>query len=160
MIIDHVHSWPFSYSVTDFTNINIAVINSFKTMTSMLFIIFSLSTVNCQSLLHFGNNLPNNSFVYYANISDGGGSLKCMINNGVNCCNGSDVGNWRDERGRPVQQGADGTSCLYVTRGDGVVSLNRKRDLCNLNTSGLWRCDGEMQSLFIYIAHHDSYGKL
>ena len=119
--------------------------------------------VNCQAQPHFdydgGFTLPNNSLYLYNDIGAGDFSLKCVTDS-VNCCNGSDVGNWRDERGRPVQQGADGASCLYVTRGDGVVSLNRKRDLCNLNTSGLWRCDGEMQSLFIYIAHHDSYGKL
>ena len=72
------------------------------------------------------------------------------------------IGNWRDERGRPVQQGADGASCLYVTRGDGVVSLNHKNSDYIPDTSGLWRCDipkssGENQSLYIYVSNKSSY---
>ena len=54
----------------------------------------------------------------------------CFLNgvtDNVNCCNNTDVGGWRDESGRPVYQGADGTTCLYVTKGDGVISLHRKR---------------------------------
>ena len=47
--------------------------------------------------------------------------------------------------------------CIYVTRGDGVISLHRKRG-CTDHTSGLWRCDipdssGEMQSLYAYIGY-------
>ena len=134
-------------------------------MTVVLFI-FLLSLVslgNCQSLPQFkheGYFLSNNSYIYYNDIGDDIGgrnlSLKCVTDS-VNCCNNSAVGSWRDESGRPVYQGADGTTCLYVTRGDGVISLNQKRG-CNDHTSGLWRCDipdssGEMQSLYVYIGY-------
>ena len=54
--------------------------------------------------------------------------------------------------------------CIYVNRGDGVISLHRKSG-CNDHTSGLWRCDipdssGEMQSLYIYISNDTSQGQL
>ena len=116
--------------------------------------------VYCQSLpqLHHGSEvLPNNSFIYYARISVGEGSLKCVTDS-VNCCSDSDVGNWRDERGGAVQQGADEATCLYVTRGQGEVSLNHNNSDCIPETSGLWRCDvpdssGENQSIYIYISN-------
>ena len=81
----------------------------------------------------------------------------------VNCCNSSIVGGWRDEGGDPVYKGADGTSCLYATRGYGVISLSRNRSCTSDHTSGLWRCDipdssGEMQSLHIYISDYSAYG--
>ena len=83
-----------------------------------------------------GRILTNN---YYANISDGDSALKCVTDSD-NCCNDSHVGNWKDERGRAVQQGADQATCLYVTRRHGVVSLNCKSD-CIPERSGLWRCE-------------------
>ncbi|CAI8005642.1 hypothetical protein GBAR_LOCUS4333 [Geodia barretti] len=122
---------------------------------------------SCQALpqfIHEGHFLSNNSFIYYPDIGDyGDRALKCVTDS-VNCCNNSTVGGWRDESGRPVYQGADGTTCLYVTRGDGVISLNRKRG-CTDHTSGLWRCDipdssGESQSLYIYISNRRAYGQL
>ena len=108
---------------------------------------------------HLGNTLPNNSYIYYTNISDGRAGVNCVFNSS------SDVGNWRDERGRPVHQGADGDTCLYVTRGDGVISLHRRNSSCIPPTSGLWRCDvshpsGEIGSLYIYIASDTTHGKL
>ena len=108
---------------------------------------------------HSGNNLTNNSYIYYANISDGGAGVNCVFNSS------SDVGNWRDERGRTVHQGADGDTCLYVTRGDGVISLHRRNSSYIPPTSGLWRCDvshpsREMQSLYIYISNDTEYGEL
>ncbi|CAI8041847.1 hypothetical protein GBAR_LOCUS23226, partial [Geodia barretti] len=111
-------------------------------------------------LKHLGGPLYNNSFIYYANISIGDSALECVTES-VNCCNNSTVGGWRDERGRPVYQGEDGTTCLYVTRGDGVISLHHKRG-CSDHTSGLWRCDipdssGEMQSLYAYIGQNERY---
>ena len=123
-----------------------------------------LLVVNCQSLPHFKHDrryLSNNSYIFYPDISVGdSGALKCVINND-NCCNSSNVGGWRDERGEPVHERADGTSCLYVTRGDGVISLHRKRG-CSDHTSGLWRChipdsSGEMQSLYVYIGDKRGY---
>ena len=87
--------------------------------------------------------------------------MNCVFNSS------SDGGNWRDERGRPVHQGADGDTCLYVTRGDGVISLHRRNSSCIPPTSGLWRCDVfrprvEIESLcihvYIYIAKNTSYG--
>ena len=85
--------------------------------------------------------------------------MNCVFNSS------SDVGNWRDERGRPVHQGADGDTCLYVTRGDGVISLHRRNSSCIPPTSGLWRCDvshpsGETKSLYIFIGNDTKHGEL
>ena len=106
--------------------------------------------------------LTNNSYIYFANIGKEDGALKC-VTDCINCCLELDVGNWRDERGRAVHQGADEATCLYVTRGQGVVSLNRRRG-CTPETSGLWRCDiphssEVMQSIYIYIGNDTLYGK-
>ena len=128
--------------------------------------ILLIAVVNCQPQPHFesgGRILTNNSYIYYANISDGDSALKCVTDS-KNCCNDSHVGNWTDERGRAVQQGADEATCLYVTRGHGVVSLNRKSD-CIPERSGLWRCDipdsnEVMQNIYIYISNDDTSGKL
>ena len=110
---------------------------------------------------YLGNTQPNNSYIYYANISGayGGAGVNCVFSSS------SDVGNWRDERGRPVHQGADGDTCLYVTRGDGVISLHRKNSSYIPPTSGLWRCDvshpsGEIESLYIFISNDTKYGEL
>ena len=61
------------------------------------------------------------------------------------------MGNWYDVEGMEVHQGKDGDSDFYVTRGDRVVYLNRRRG----GQSGMWRCDipdrsGRMQSIYIY----------
>ena len=123
--------------------------------------------VDCQSLPHFKHTmsyLPNNSFIYYPDINDrNNAALHCVTDN-VNCCNNSTVGGWRDGEKAPVYEGADGTTCLYVTRGDGVISLHRKIGCTSDHTSGLWRCDipdssGEMQSLYVYISSRAPYGK-
>ena len=123
--------------------------------------------VECQTLSHFEHgrrNLSNNSYIYYPDIDDKGFTLKCVTKN-VNCCNDSDVGGWRDERGRKFQ-GNDGIACLNVTRGDGVISLHRTRG-CRDHTSGLWECDiphssGEMQNLYAYTGndHSGSNGRI
>ena len=131
----------------------------------MLLAAILISVANCQQLPHFesaGKTLTNNSYIYYANISDGDNALMC-ITDSVNCCNDSDVGNWWDERGRAVYQGEDETSCLYVTRGHGVVSLNCNSD-CIPATSGLWRCDipdfsEVIQSIYIYISNNTIDGE-
>ena len=133
-------------------------------MNVCVFIIL-LGLGNCQSLPKFEHqrsSLSNNSFIYHRDIDDGDQTLKCVTDN-VNCCNSSIVGGWRDESGRPVYEGADGTTCLYVTRGYGVISLHRKRG-CYDHTSGLWRCNipdssGRMQSLYVYISDYSAYGK-
>ena len=128
-------------------------------------VVIMITVVNCQSKPQFESNgrvLINNSYIYYENIIAGEGALKCVTDS-VNCCNDSDVGNWRDERGRAVYQEEDEATCLYVTRGQGVISLNRKSD-CIPDTSGLWRCDipdssDVMQSLYIYISNDTTSGK-
>ena len=128
--------------------------------------IFLLGLGNCQSLPKFEHqrsSLSNNSFIYHRDIDDGDQTLKCVTDN-VNCCNSSIMlvaGEMRVVE--PVYEGADGTTCLYVTRGDGVISLNRNRS-CIDHTSGLWRCDipdssGKMQSLYVYISDYSAYGK-
>ena len=145
----------------------IIVLSSEKTMCLVFYsiVIALLSVVNCQSLPQFEHDrrsLSNNSFIYYLDIFNEYDALKCVTDN-VDCCNDASVGNWRDVRGSPVQEGRDGTSCLYVTRGDGEISLNRKSG-CTDHTSGLWRCDipdssGDMQSLYIYISNDAAYGE-
>ena len=125
-----------------------------------------LSSITCLALPGLQNqmvNLSNNSYIFFGSISHDESGLKCVTNTSIDCCNDTSVGNWRDVRGSPVQEGRDGTSCLYVTRGDGEISLNRKSG-CTDHTSGLWRCDipdssGDMQSLYIYIGFNESYGK-
>ena len=105
-----------------------------------------------------GNVLPNNSYVLRGPVSSptaiGEGvsnSLHCVTDY-MNCCNsGSGMGNWYDTRGVEVSDQADGDSDSYVTRGDGVVYLNRRRG----GQSGMWRCDipdnsGQTQSIYIY----------
>ena len=127
-------------------------------------IILSFSAVvNCYLLLNNGGKyLRNNSYIYYANISDGDKALKCVTSNRDCCTNSFDV-NWNDETGTVVHEGSDDTSCLYVTRGIGEISLNRKRH-CIPDTSGLWRCDiadsnDEIQSIYIYISNDNTSGK-
>ena len=102
-----------------------------------------------------------NSYIFSPDIRERDALLKCVTDSSVNCCNNTTVGAWRDESGRPVYQGADGTTCLYVTRGDGVVSLHHKRG-CTDHTSELWRCDtpGEMQSFYAYISNDSVSGML
>ena len=131
----------------------------------MLLVIASVEIANSQSFPRLesgGGTLTNNSYIYFASISDGDRALKCVTDN-ENCCNDSDAGNWRDERGIAVHQGADEATCLYVTRGQGVVSLNRKSD-CIPRTSGLWGCDipdsgGVMQRFYMYISNDTTSGK-
>ena len=110
---------------------------------------------------HLDNSLSNNSYIYYANILEGEAALKCVTDS-VDCCTGANVGVWSDEKRRPFQQGEDGASCLFVTRGERVISLNRRHN-CVPPTSGLCRCDipdstGHTQSLFIYVSNSTSYG--
>ena len=111
--------------------------------------------VNSQSYPQFefrGDVLTNNSFIFRGDIGEGqNDSLHCVTNNS-DCCNNGQ-GNWYDVTGGEVQQGPDGDSNLYVvTRGDGVVYLNRRRG----GQSGMWRCDipdsnGVQQSIYIYL---------
>ena len=124
-------------------------------------IILSFSAVvNCHLVFNNGGNfMRNNSYIYYANISDGDNALKCVTND-LNCCTNI---NWNDETGTVVHEGSDDTSCLYVTRGIGEISLNRRSD-CIPDTSGLWRCDiadynDEIQSIYIYISNDKRFGK-
>ena len=68
------------------------------------------------------------------------------------CCINNGEGNWYNYTGSVVQQGTNGDSDLYVTRGDGVVYLNRITG----GSSGMWRCDipdsaDTQQSIYIYL---------
>ena len=58
------------------------------------------------------------------------------MTNNTNCCTDPDVGNWTDERGGAVHQGASGATAIYVTKGDGVISLNRRTGGLK---RGMWR---------------------
>ena len=121
-------------------------------------LVFALvAAVNSQAYPRFeirGDVLVNNSFIVRGAPvhirEDHNDSLHCVTDNSDCCSNGE--GNWYDERGREVHQGPDGDSNLYVTRGDGVVYLNRRRG----GRSGMWRCDipdsnGVQQSIYIYL---------
>ena len=120
----------------------------------ILLLVFALvAAVNSQSYPRFefrGDVLVNNSFIRRPNIGKGhNDSLHCVTDNSDCCSNGE--GNWYDVTGGEVHQGSDGDSTLYVTRGDGVVYLNRRRG----GSSGMWRCDipdsnGVLQSIYIY----------
>ena len=114
-----------------------------------------VAAVNSQAYPRFefrGDVLVNNSYILWSNIGEGqNDSLHCVTDNSDCCSNGE--GNWYDETGGEVQQGSLGDSDrLYVTRGDGVVYLNRRRG----GSSGMWRCDipdsnGVLQSIYIYL---------
>ena len=120
-----------------------------------LFILVLVVLARSQSYPRFeikGNVLVNNSFLLRPNIGEGhNDSLHCVTDNSDCCSNGE--GNWYTETGGEVQQGPLGDSDnLYVTRGDGVVYLNRRRG----GRSGMWRCDipdsnGVQQSIYIYL---------
>ena len=121
-----------------------------KTLASLSVVIV---VAYCQSYPRFelrGENLFNNSYIGRNQIGIGNNALKCVTNN-TNCCSSPAVGNWTDETsGRAVHQGASGATAIYVTRGDGVVSLNHKP-----GSRGMWRCDipdsnGVMQNIYIY----------
>ena len=129
-----------------------------------LWSVILVSVVNCQVWFNNGGKiLHNNSYIYYANISDGDNALKCVTFN-INCCTDYYDGNWNDETGTVVHEGPDDTSCLYVTRGYQEISLNRNKSDCIPDTSGLWRCDiadynDEIQSIYIYISNDKKSGK-
>ena len=114
--------------------------------------------VDCQTSypqFEFGDTvLTNNSYINRGGIGEGvNNSLRCVTGYS-DCCAGagSDVGNWFDRDGSEVHQGTDGATDLYVTRGEGVVYLNRITG----GVSGIWRCDipdsdGMIQSIYIYL---------
>ena len=114
--------------------------------------------VHCQtSYPHFelGDTvLTNNSYINRGDIGEGvNNSLGCVTDYS-DCCAGagSDVGNWFDREGSEVHQGVDGATDLYITRGEGVVYLNRITG----GGPGIWRCDipdsdGMIQSIYIYL---------
>ena len=131
----------------------------------MLFVLLALAVTvhsSTQTYPQFefrGTVLTNNSYVLRGQensptaIGEGvNNSLHCVTDY-INCCNsGSGMGNWYDPRGMEVSDQADGDSDSYVTRGDGVVYLNRRRR----GQSGMWRCDipdnsGHTQSIYIYM---------
>ena len=94
--------------------------------------------------------LVNNSFINRRTIGTGDDALKCVTNN-VACCTDPDVGNWTDPADAKVHQGRAARFYIFVTRGDGVVSLNRR----NFGVAGMWKCSipdstGMMQNIYIY----------
>ena len=108
--------------------------------------------VQCQPyplLVHDGTVVPNNSFIRRSFIGEGDNALMCVTDYTTECC--ASAGNWTDEKGGAVHQGTPGESeeiVIYVTRGAGVVSLNRIRS----GSPGMWRCDipdssGVLQSI-------------
>ena len=121
---------------------------------TLLFFSLLVVAVNSQHYPQFefmGNVLVNNTLIFRKNIGEGqNDSLHCVTDN-PDCCNNGQ-GKWYNETGGEVQPGPDGGSNLYVTRGDGVVYLNRRTG----GQSGMWRCDipdsnGVQQSIYIYL---------
>ena len=120
-----------------------------------LFILVLVVLARSESYPRFeirGNVLVNNSYILRPNIGEGHiDSLHCVTDNSDCCSNGE--GNWYNVTGEEVQQGPLGDSDrVYVTRGDGVVYLNRRRG----GRSGMWRCvvpdsNGVQQSIYIYL---------
>ena len=113
-------------------------------------VVAEVSSQSYPRLERRGDILANNSFIFHGqpvNIGEGhSDSLHCVTDN-------SGQGDWYDEMGRQVQQGSDGKGGLYVTRGDGVVYLNRR---ILAGSSGMWKCDipdsnGVNQSIYIYL---------
>ena len=113
--------------------------------------------VHCQTSyprFEFGDTvLTNNSYIDSGDIGEGvDDSLRCVTDYS-DCCAGagSDVGNWFDRGGNEVHQEPGGATDLYVTRGEGVVYLNRLTG----GAIGMWRCDipdsGMIQSIYIYL---------
>ena len=136
-------------------------VNMAKQGLMYLLLLFALVVVVTNSQAYpqfeFGSRvLPNNSYIFRGDIGEGvNNSLRCVTDysdEDFSGGSGSVMGNWYDEKGMEVHQGAGGYfSDLYVTRGEGVVYLNRRiRGL-----SGMWRCDipdstGTTQSIYIY----------
>ena len=132
------------------------------TYCSLLLLLTLAVTVHTQTYPRFefrGNVLPNNSYVLRGPVNGSeaigegvSNSLHCVTDY-MNCCNsGSGMENWYDPTGVEVSDQADGDNDSYVTRGDGVVYLNRRRG----GQSGMWRCDipdnsGHTQSIYIYM---------
>ena len=108
----------------------------------------SLETIFCLTTLFVLRGPVNDPTAIGEGVNN---SLHCVTDY-MNCCNsGSGMGNWYDTTGVEVSDQADGDSDSYVTRGDGVVYLNRRRG----GQSGMWRCDipdhsGQIQSIYIY----------
>ena len=97
-----------------------------------------------------GSIFVNNSFINRRTIGTGDGALKCVTNNTA-CCTNLGVRYWTDPADAAVHQGTFGSYFLYVTRGDGVVSFNRRDG----GVAGMWRCSipdstGMMQNIYIY----------
>ena len=140
-------------------------------MLDLLALLLSLTLLGAhgQSFPHFQytatgdaspTTLPNNSFIDRGALGTGDTAptaLMCRTDH-ADCCTDPDEGGWTDPQGMAVSQSA--SADLYVTRGDGVVSLNRNMG----GSPGMWRCDipdssGETQSMYIYTGDSGS-GKL
>ena len=155
-VLPNAHLAFFVYVVT---TVNIVIAREEDSMEKLCLLVVGLllARVSSQSYPRFefrGDVLVNNSFIVRGepvNIGEGNSySLHCVTDNSECCSNGQ--GDWYDEMGRQVQQGPDGVGGLYVTRGDGVVYLNRRMG----GSSGMWRCDipdsnGVQQSIYIYL---------
>ena len=124
------------------------------------FIAFSavlLVAVQCQAYPRFERGdaiFVNNSYMFTGHIGEADNNVLKCVTDYPGCCSsaGSHSGSWFDEQGRDVQEGADGATTMYITRGEGAVSLNRRAN----GGAGMWQCvlpdiHGVMQSLYIYI---------
>ena len=131
-------------------------------MTSYSFVclkLFSLLviTFSSQTYPRFEHNrerLPNNSYIAFQRISVMRNALYCLTDSSSCCDNGK--GDWYDRNGKIITDNReDRWSNLYVTRGNRVVSLNRKTG----GQPGMWRCDipdsnGALRSVYIYLGRN------
>lgn len=113
-----------------------------------------LAVAHCEPYPRFEFNSSvylNNTYINRRLIGVSDSALKCVTNNTLNCCTGLDDGGWTDEAGEAVQEGPSGSRGLYITRGSGVVNLNREYS----GSAGMWQCDilnfdGVKQNIYIY----------
>ena len=102
--------------------------------------------------------LPNNSFVNHGLLSST--PLECLTFL-ESCCANPVQGDWTNPDGSAVHQGQSGASDFYVTRGSGVVNLNRISGGSSSDTNGIWTCDipdvsGISRSLYVYLGDSES----
>ena len=124
---------------------------SFACLKLLSLLVITFSSRTFPRFEHSGKVLLNNSYISLQRISVLHNALHCVTDNSSCCDNGK--GNWYDRDGKIITESNVGWKNMYVTRGNKMVSLNRKNEGRN---SGMWRCDipdrsGALRSLYIYL---------
>ena len=136
---------------------------SFVCLKLLYLLVITFSSRSYPRFRHDGNVLQNNSYLSLQQIGQVNFLLQsdiyalgCMTDGLKYCCkNGK--GKWYNRKGKEITNyNFFGSSNLYVTRGDGVVYLNRRDG----GSSGMWRCDipdsdGVLKSVYIYLGKNN-----